>query len=73
MNYRDRVVKATAQRFSEKWKGVITSVFVEHDSWCSIHAGGGCNCDPDITIEAADGSYSVDRQGNATAVKRGKC
>jgi hypothetical protein len=30
----------------------VYDVEVAHDDWCAIHAGGYCNCDPDIRIHA---------------------
>lgn len=28
----------------------LQHVVVAHDSWCGIHQGKRCNCDPEITV-----------------------
>jgi hypothetical protein len=28
----------------------VHDIDVYHDTWCAIHTGGLCNCDPDIKI-----------------------
>jgi hypothetical protein len=33
-------------------EGRLTDVEVAHDDWCGIHAGGYCNCDPDVRLRS---------------------
>jgi hypothetical protein len=28
----------------------LAELDVHHDEWCEIHAGGYCNCNPEITL-----------------------
>jgi hypothetical protein len=32
--------------------GKVYHVVMLHDDWCAIHAGGECNCDPDVIRHA---------------------
>jgi hypothetical protein len=51
-------------------RGRVTDAHIEHDDWCRLlRQRGACNCDPDITLACADGSYAVDRSGNARRVR----
>ena len=30
--------------------GQLSSVDIAHHDWCAIHAGGYCDCDPDVRL-----------------------
>jgi hypothetical protein len=30
--------------------GGMSDIEISHDSWCAIHKGRLCDCDPDITV-----------------------
>lgn len=51
-------------------RGSLYQAVIEHDSWCSIYKGGGCNCVPHISICGDDGVTIVDMEGNGTTVRR---
>lgn len=33
--------------------GKVTEVEIVHDDWCGIHAGGYCNCNPEVKVDGA--------------------
>jgi hypothetical protein len=35
--------------------GGFSHALIEHDSWCTIYKGAGCNCVPHISICGEDG------------------
>jgi hypothetical protein len=39
--------------------GTISHIFVEHDHWCGVYRGRGCNCVPDIRNHNPDGTIEV--------------
>jgi hypothetical protein len=50
--------------------GDVALASVAHDSWCSIHRGRECNCDPEITLETARGR--IELQSDGTMKTRGE-
>jgi hypothetical protein len=40
-------------------------ITIEHDHWCAIYCGGGCNCVPDISVSEPDGVVVIDERGVA--------
>lgn len=47
----------------------LSRIEVQHDSWCGVYSGKECNCDPDITHVAADGTiYRILREGGIEKV-----
>jgi hypothetical protein len=66
LHYQARIDKAVRQVFRDEWRGKLSDVSVQHDGWCAIYSGDGCNCDPNITmtifrptIQLTDGGPSV--------------
>jgi hypothetical protein len=50
--------------------GGFSHVFIEHDAWCTIYKGAGCNCVPHISV-CTDGRVTIiDTEGNGTTVRR---
>jgi hypothetical protein len=50
--------------------GGFSHVFIEHDPWCTIYKGAGCNCVPHISV-CSDGEVTIiDTEGNGTMVRR---
>jgi hypothetical protein len=39
---------------------------IEHDARCSIYAGRGCDCVPDISLSGPDGVTVIDERGQGT-------
>lgn len=31
-------------------RGRLSEIGIYHDSWCGIHRGGRCNCNPDVKL-----------------------
>lgn len=48
-NYQTKLQRMMAAGLIPSYIG-IHDVDVYHDDWCAIHAGGYCNCDPDIQV-----------------------
>jgi hypothetical protein len=46
-NYMKRILEMQAR--GELPASGLSDVQVAHDDWCSVHTGGYCNCDPEIT------------------------
>jgi hypothetical protein len=43
---------------------------IEHDPWCMIYKGAGCNCVPHISVCGDDRVAIVDTEGKVTTVRR---
>jgi hypothetical protein len=67
--YQHRLFSAYANGLMLK-RGGVSHALIEHDSWCTIYKGAGCNCVPHISICGEDGVTIVDTEGNGTTVRR---
>jgi hypothetical protein len=44
---------------------------IEHDRWCGIYRGRGCDCVPDISVSDPHGGVTVvDERGNTTRMPK---
>jgi hypothetical protein len=52
-------------------RGRLVDVIVQHDDWCGIYRGGGCDCTPDVSLhphgDAGDVTI-VDEEGRPKKV-----
>jgi hypothetical protein len=39
---------------------------IEHDRWCGIYRGQGCNCVPDISINIDGTVHTIDENGEVS-------
>ncbi len=59
--YMRRIEKALSLGVIDE--GSAAHCTVGHDEWCKTHEGRECNCDPEITIKASNGTMSIDKDG----------
>jgi len=44
---------------------------IEHDHWCAIYRGGGCDCVPNISVSSPGGDVTViDERGQGRRVRK---
>jgi hypothetical protein len=48
----------------------VHDVMVEHDDWCGVFHGRGCDCVPNVSITNDDTVVIVDEHGDAKKVSR---
>jgi Fe-S-cluster containining protein len=65
--YQHRLFSAYANGLFKR--GGFYHAVIEHDPWCTIYKGGGCNCVPHISISGEDGVIIIDTEGNGTTVR----
>jgi hypothetical protein len=71
IGYGHRVLAAFANgSVSLKPGGGLYHAIIQHDSWCAIYQGGGCNCTLDISVCGDDAVTIIDEEGIGTKVKR---
>jgi hypothetical protein len=66
--YQHRLFSAYANGLLKR--GGLSQAVIEHDPWCTIYKGAGCNCVPHISVCSDDGVTIVDTEGNGTTVRR---
>lgn len=68
--YMHRLLAAYASGAIPNTPGVSFAT-IEHDRWCGIYRGAGCNCVPNITVSGRDDTVTViDEDGSGGKVKR---
>jgi hypothetical protein len=68
--YGHRLLAAYAKGNLPSQPGVFFAT-IQHETWCAIYKGRGCDCVPDISVSGPDDTVTIiDEEGNGTKVKR---
>ena len=61
-NYMETILKAV-EKGSISIGGLLFPE-VAHDSWCDMHKGKDCNCEPEISVETEEGLIILNKDGS---------
>lgn len=61
-SYMDTILKAVEKGSIQLGGLLIPSV--AHDSWCAMHKGKDCNCEPEISVETEEGLIILNKDGS---------
>lgn len=62
MNYMETILKAI-EKGSIQMGGLLFPE-VAHDSWCAMHKGEACNCEPEVSVETEEGLIILNKDGS---------
>jgi hypothetical protein len=68
--YGHRLLAAYANGSVSLKPGGLYHAVIEHNSWCAIYKGRGCDCVPNISVCGDDAVITVDESGNGTKARR---
>jgi hypothetical protein len=68
--YSHRILTAFANGSLRPKPGTVNFITIEHNSWCGIYKGRGCDCVPNIIAPEGDEVVVVDENGDGQKVQR---